>query len=116
MRNQVDMWFTYGLTGMGLRTGHAADSPTHHLRASYRHWGLGLQPLTRLHRGLLFYNVARVFSLCSSRLRGRVLTCEHHSITVEDGKGTTPAWLLATLKARYNGLSSLPIFFFKQWC
>lgn len=34
------MRLTYGFTGMDLRTGHAADSPAHKLRASYRHWGL----------------------------------------------------------------------------
>ena len=102
MRNQEGMRLTYGLTGMGLRTGHAADSSTDKLRANDRHYGLpgidwllialsqqcgNYSPLTRLRQGF-YYNVARIFSLCSSRLRGRMLTCEHHSITAEDGKGS----------------------------
>ena len=39
MRNQEGMRLTYGLTGMGLRTGHAADSSTDKLRANDRHYG-----------------------------------------------------------------------------
>ncbi len=114
MRNQEGMRLTYGLTGMGLRTGHAADSSTDKLRANDRHYGLpgtgwllialsqqyGPTAPDALASGAFTYNVARIFSLCSSRLRGRMLTCEHHSITAEDGKGSNSRMVASAPEGR----------------
>lgn len=125
MRNQEGMRLTYGLTGMGLRTGHAADSPVHKLRASYRHWGLpgtgwllialsqqcGPTAPDALASGAFTYNVARIFSLCSSRLSGRMLTCEHHSITAEDGKGSNSRMVASAPEGRIQWLIMLTHFF-----